>query len=110
MLYEPYSIAEQRKIMDMAYERWSDGDDSATIHQRFTWIGVTDKISEGQYTYNSNNQPINFTPDWNSDDGSGGRSRNCIMMFVNSPSGNYYSEWYDRYCTYTTRSICWSIN
>ena len=54
ILYEPYSIAEQKRIVDMAYE-FSSG---------WYWIGVTDKNTEGQYTYNSNNQPINFTPDW----------------------------------------------
>ena len=33
ILYEPYSIAEQKRIVDMAYERWNFG--------RWCWIGVT---------------------------------------------------------------------
>ena len=101
ILYEPNSIAEQKRIVDMAYERWSFSD--------WAWIGVTDKTTEGQFTYNSNNQPINFTPDWHSDGGSRGQSYNCIQMYVTSPSGSS-SKWYDTYCTNTLRSICWSIN
>ena len=102
ILYEPNSIAEQKRILDMAYERFS---------ANWAWIGVTDKtVNEGQYTYNSNNQTINFTPDWHSDGGSRGPSNNCIMMYVNSPSGGSYSKWYDQYCTQERHSICWSIN
>ena len=107
ILYEPNSIAEQKRIVDMAYEHFSG---------YWAWIGVTDKTTEGQFTYNSNNQPINFTPDWYAGGGSRGQSDNCIMIFVTSPSGSYYrgsptyTKWYDQYCTYTTRSICWSIN
>ena len=103
ILYEPYSIAKQKRIVDMAYESWSDD------HLRWTWIGVTDKTTEGQFTYNSNNQPINFTPDWHPGGGSQGQRNNCIMMYVTSPSGSS-SKWYDTYCTNTLRSICWSIN
>ena len=100
ILYEPNSIAEQKRIVDMAYERSSS----------WYWIGVTDKTTEGQFTYNSNNQPINFTPDWYPGGGSRGQSNNCIMMYVNSLSGSYHSEWYDTDCTSTRRSICWFIS
>ena len=105
ILYEPNSIAEQKRIVDMAYEH--------SFGSNWAWIGVTDKTTEGQFTYNSNNQPINFTPDWHGSSGSRGRSHNCIMMYVTSPSGSYHSEqnkWYDYICTDTRRSICWSIN
>ena len=94
ILYEPNSIAEQKRIVDMAYERWSDS--------YWTWIGVTDKTTEGQFTYNSNNQPINFTPNWHvSVGGSRGRRQNCIIMYVDAPSGSSYSKWLDDSCTYT---------
>ena len=95
ILYEPNSNAEQKRIVDMAYERLSG---------QWFWIGVTDKTTEGQFSYNSNNQPISFTPDWyrvTSPSGYRGRSNNCIMILVTSPSGNRYSEWYDQYCTGT---------
>ena len=100
ILYEPNSIAEQKRIVDMAYERWSG----------WAWIGVTDKTTEGQFTYNSNNQQINFTPDWSGSGGSVDRSINCIMILVTSPSESDYAKWYDQFCTNTFRSICWSIN
>ena len=101
ILYEPYSIAEQKRVVDMAYEHFTAD---------WAWIGVTDKTTEGQYMYNSNNQPIDFTPDWDLDGGSRGRSNNCVIINVNSPSGSHYSEWYDYPCTSNKRSICWSIN
>ena len=100
ILYEPNSIGEQKRIVDMALEHGS---------RSWHWIGVTDKTTEGQFTYNSNNQPINFTPDWHPGTGSYGRSNNCIMILVDSPSGTYYSEWFDYDCTSTRHSICWSI-
>ena len=102
ILYEPYSIAEQKRIVDMAYERG--------IAETWTWIGVTDKTTEGQFKYNSNNQQINFTPDWSGSGGSVDRSINCIMILVTSPSESDYAKWYDQFCTNTFRSICWSIN
>ena len=100
ILYEPHSIAEQKRIVDMLFEHFS---------YNWAWIGVTDKTAEGQFTYNSNNQPINFTPDWHSGGSSGERSYNCINMYVTSPNGSYYSEWYDISCTNTRPSICWSL-
>ena len=96
ILYEPNSIAEQKRIVDMAYERgllcWA-------------WIGVTDKTTEGQFTYNSNNQPINFTLEELIKRPSRGRRDNCIQIFVHS--GN--STWSEETCTSPYSSSCWSI-
>merc|ERR1711971_1160285 len=94
ILYEPYSIAEQKKIVDMAYISGSTKNSWS-----WYWIGVTDKATEGQFTYNSNSQPINFNPDWHGKYGSKGRSNNCIMIGVNVPDGHCYSEWVDYSCT-----------
>ena len=55
ILYEPSGIAEQKRIVDMAYERGS----RKNSHSWY-WIGVTDKSTEGQFRYNSNSQPIDF--------------------------------------------------
>ena len=55
ILYEPNNIAEQKRIVDMAYERGS----RKNSHSWY-WIGVTDKSTEGQFRYNSNSQPIDF--------------------------------------------------
>ena len=105
ILYEPYSIAEQKRIVAMAYERGS----IKNSHSWY-WIGVTDNISEEQYTYNSNGQPINFNPDWLLGGGKRGRNNNFIGLSVSAPSNQYYSEWYDYISTTSIRSICWSIN
>ena len=55
ILYEPNGIAEQKRIVDMAYERGS----RKNSHSWY-WIGVTDKSTEGLFRYNSNSQPIDF--------------------------------------------------
>ena len=55
ILYEPSGIAEQKRIVDMAYERGS----RKNSHSWY-WIGVTDKSTEGLFRYNSNSQPIDF--------------------------------------------------
>ena len=101
ILYEPYSIEEQKRIVDMAYERGS---------MSWYFIGVTDKTTEGQYTYNSNNQSINFSPDWYSGWGSKGPSYNCIMILVKAPGEMFYAKWIDNSCTTAMSSICWSIS
>ena len=98
ILYEPNSIAEQKRIVNRAYEHGLNW---------WAWSGVTDKTSEGQYTYNSNGQPINFTPDWHGGYGSNGRSNNCIEIAVTAPDHSSYSEWADIPCTDTRSSICW---
>ena len=101
VLYEPYSIAEQKRIVDMAYEHGSSS---------WHWIGVTDKTTEGQYTYNSNGQAIDFNPVWYTSEygttfGSEGTSSNCIEMHVTDDG-----KWADIPCTDLRPSICWSIN
>ena len=55
ILYEPNNIVEQKRIVDMAYERGS----RKNSHSWY-WIGVTDKSTEGQFRHNSNSQPIDF--------------------------------------------------
>merc|ERR1712129_35019 len=103
ILYEPNSIAAQKKIVDMAYKIGPTKN-----HHSWYWIGVTDKATEGQFTYNSNSQPINFNPNWHGGYGSKGRSNNCIFIGVNAPNGDYHSEWVDYPCTDPDRySICW---
>ena len=60
--------------------------------------------NEGQYTYNSNKQPINFNPDWKQGFGSLGQSDNCIG--IDSAKDDSYGKWADLPCTYTRTSIC----
>ena len=93
--------------MDMALEHGLRG----WLH----WIGVDDistdiSYNEGRYTYNSNNQPINFNPDWYEGTGSRDQSNNCIGIYLNSPSHDFYKQWADLPCTNKIPSICCSIN
>ena len=69
----------------------------------WSWIGVTDKTTEGEFTYNSNSQAIDFNPDWFSGFGSQGQGQNCIEVHVTN-------EWADVTCLDTRPSICWSIS
>ena len=104
MLYEPYIMSEQKRIVDIAVEQGSS-------EVRWYWIGVTDVANEGQYIYNSNKQPINFIPDWMVS--ATGKSTDCISMAVHLQPSNDdgdYAEWADWSCTDQRRSICWSIN
>ena len=102
ILYQPKSISEQKRIVDMAYEQLDP--------RYWHWIGVNDIVTEGHYVYNSNNQTINFNPDWYNVYGSQGQSNNCIMIYVNAPDHVNYAKWADMPCTDTWYSICMSIN
>jgi len=102
ILYEPNSIAEIKKIIEFAYTNFGV----------WTWMGITDKNTEGQYTYNSNGQPIvhsNITG-WHNTRGSRTQSNNCVAVYVNAPGKNAYGAWVDFKCSDRSRSICWSIN
>merc|ERR1712172_414254 len=78
VLYEPNSTHELKRIMKMGY----DGGSTISKGVWWWWIGVNDIANEGQFTYNSSNQTINFNPDWYPSFGSKGPSDNCVTIVV----------------------------
>ena len=51
ILYEPYSIVQQKRVVDMALEHG--------LKDWLHWIGVTDVVNEGQSVYIQLQQPAN---------------------------------------------------
>ena len=98
-LYEPSSIAEQEKVAKLA--------DEVSGLKRWAWLGVTDKRIEAKYAYNSNNSPIEFSPNWYGHYGSLGTDNNCVIMDLKTTSDSF-TQWADKECNEYRPSICQS--
>ena len=64
---------------------------------RWYWLGITDKVSEGNWSYNSNGQTISFE-NWFSGQPAtiGGENENC----VEAGHLSYNGKWHDVPCSW----------
>ena len=94
-LFEPKSLAENKMVWEKA--KSIDGNDA-----RAYWIGVTDRVKEADFRYDSNNLEIPFSIIWYTSYGThaGGKFRDCVGI-------TYTGRWYDGPCSnFKYRSIC----
>ena len=114
VLYEPNSTHELKRIMKMGYGLSSTMSLSKGVW--WYWIGVTDIANEGQFTYNSSNQTINFNPEWVPHSqtqkwGSRGPSYNCVTVVTGYPlDSKRFAKLGEFACNKIKKSICWSIS
>ena len=97
-LFQPRSRAQNELIMRLAHK--------ATGKSNWLWLGITDNTTEGEYTYNGNNEPIKFDPKWHSGYGSRGSGTNCVLSFMSGGSSSSFSKWLDYDCSKQYGSIC----
>ena len=97
-LFQPTSTAQNELIMKLAQE--------ATGKSNWLWIGITDNTTEGEYTYQANDNSIKFDPSWHSGYGSRGTAYNCILSRMVDGSNSYFSQWLDYDCSQNYISIC----
>ena len=101
-LMEPRSTTKNELILRLAHE--------STGKKEWSWIGITDNATEGEFTYKTNGLPINFDPNWNSGYGSKGTGSNCILSHMNDESHSDFAKWADYDCSQNFSSICESLS
>ena len=95
-LLEPQSLRQNMKIYKVA-----DQEVLGTGSNLPYWIGVTDIVNEGTYSYNSQPGNTSVTLEaWAPNEPSGSTTDNCIAM------DDFPGKWWDRGCNTDYASIC----
>ena len=92
-LFEPKDKEQNDKVADVASQTLSGT--SVRPH-----IGITDRVQEGVFAYNSDDTQITFQPEWYKLNGLD--DYDCIFMALNQGLG----KWSDRPCSEKHPSIC----
>ena len=66
------------------------------------FIGINDKDNEGQFVYDSSNEPISFS-NWRAGDPDGGTGSNCVGFQYRESTK---TKWIDATCSNKFRFLC----
>ena len=94
-LAEPKSLEQNNDIVNLAK--------TVTIEGPGVWIGIDDKLQEGDFTYASDGKPIEYT-NWNPNEprtGVLGISEDCVIL-----KKSYGFKWNDAVCSLIMSFIC----
>ena len=95
-LYEPKDENNYHKVM--AHARGTNG------LGRQIWLGINDKLKEGQFVYESDNTPIDWSK-WASGEPTSNYAAEANQEECVSTNAKFYG-WYDQSCDHTNYYVC----
>ena len=95
-MFEPLTIEQNMAVVNYVKDN---------LGQRWQWIGIDDRSSEGDYRYSSNNNPVSFT-NWRPGHPDNKGNEDCVALAAYH-SSTYYGIWEDWPCMgKTTQFAC----